>query len=173
MDNLCNWEVTDDTPVNAIEEWFLMNFRSIKPERSNFEWPVIKWVESGDYKDAYWKYWNIITSYSPRICKREWKGKIIIKNSITNSNLVIWRNDIKIWFKWDREIKKMQILIWDESIKTIDILNKKKKLLKVPIFIPFKFLNIKNILKIRLIDIEWYTYDENIDVKILDRDINK
>ena len=169
IDNLCNWKVTNDTPTNAIREWFIMNFHSIDPKNSAFEWPVIQWVKSGKYKETYWNYWNIITDYNSEACKREWIGEIIIKTSIVDSNIIIWRNDLKIGFVWNREVKNMQIFIWDKLIKSISTFNKKKKWMDVPIFIPFKLLNTKNILKIRLVDIEWYIYDENIVVNILDR----
>jgi hypothetical protein len=173
IDNLCNWKVTKDTPTNSIKEWYLLNFHSINTGNSIWEEAVAQWVETWEYKEKYWSLWNIITNYNVKACVREWKWELLIKTSITNNSITIWRNDLKVWFVWDRRIKSMQIFIWEKLIKTVNTFNKKRRWMNIPIFIPFKLLNTNNILRISLIDKEWYTYDENVDVNILDRNINQ
>ncbi len=167
VDSLCDWKVTNSTPKDAIKSWYLLRFNSINPKNNSWQAPLVNRIKSGEWKEKYWNFWNIIINYSDKTCKRDWKVNVVIKTSINNNELKIWRNDLKIWYISGRAIKKMDIYLWQNLIKTVNTFNKTKQGLNVAIFVPFKLLNTKSSLKIRLFDNQHYSYDEDINVDIL------
>ena len=168
LDMLCNWKPTDTTPETAIKKGYLLNFHSIDPSRKWWEASVQTWVAKWAWKEKYGNIWNIITDYSDEVCERQWRWDFNIKTSVINK-LTIWRNDIQVWFTWDRKIKLVKIYLWNLLLKTIEVPNLIKKGLEIPIFVSFKAKDTKNILKIELLDIEDFSYEENITVNITER----
>ena len=169
VDRLCFWKVTKNTPVEAIRRWYLVNFRSINPDNSKWEEPVLKWVNDWGYKEKYSRFWNVITYYSWNVCSRNWKVNVVTKTSIEDSKLTIGRNDIKIWYVAGRNIRKMDIYLWNKLLKSIDNINISQKWFDVALFVPFNLLWTKANLKIRLVDSQYYHYDEDISVDIVGR----
>jgi penicillin-binding protein 1A len=167
VDSLCNWKVTKDTPELAIKEGYLLKFQSISPRNSIWESSVKDWVQSWDWKEKHKNIWNIITEYNDTICTRNWKAEVIVKTSIENAELVVWKNNIQIWYISDRGIKKIEIYLWTKFIRSINTFNQNKKGLDVSISIASNLVDTKNLLKIRLIDNQYYSYDENIVIDIV------
>ncbi len=165
VDLLCNWKPTKTTPITAIKNWYLLNFHSIDSSRKLWESAVQDWVKEWKWKEKYGNIWNIITDYSDEVCERQWRWDFNIKTSVINK-LTVWRNDIQVWFNWDRKIKKMNIYLWKLLLKTVTISKLYKKWLEIPIFINFKYKNTKNVLRVELLDIEDFSYEENIMVNI-------
>ena len=171
LDNLCNWAVSDLTPISDIKKWYLLNFHSIDPTRKLWEASVQNWVKEWKWKEEYWNIWNIITDYSEEICERKWKWEFIIKSSVINK-LTTLRNDIQVWFNWNRKIKILNIYLWSLQIKNQKIENLEKKWLEIPIYINPKLIWIKTNLKIELIDVEGFIYEKNIEVNIVENSNN-
>lgn len=174
VDTLCDWKVTNDTPRSAIKRGYLMNFHSINPSNSAFEGPVIEWIKTWEYKKAYWNYWNIITTYNDKTCSRAWISNAVIKTNIAdNVNLFIWNNNIDLAYRSDRGVVRVEVYIWDLLLKTVPVSNKTQKGLALSINIPANLSNSNWIMKFRVIDNEYYSYDKNININILATDTIK
>lgn len=171
VDSLCNWKVTSKTPESAIKKWYLLDFHSINPNNIRWEESVIEWVKTWKWKEKYWDFWNIIVSYNDEVCERSSPVNTIIRTSFKNDDvLFIWNNTIDIAYRSDRKIKKIEIYLWDVLVKTVSDLNKKQKWMNLSFPIPANLSNSAKILKLRLIDSEYYSYDKDIKVKILATD---
>jgi len=168
VDTLCDWRATNSTPENAIEEWYLLEFNSIDPSKSYFEIPVKEWMKTGEWKEEYWNYENILTDYNDETCERDWKVDVIIRTSISdNDELFIGNNTITLWFNSDRAIQKLEVYIWENIVKTISIRNSTKKWISLVIPIWLEFSNSNRIFRFRLIDSQNYSYDKYVNVKFL------
>jgi len=171
VDSLCNWKVTEDTPINAIKRWYFLNFHSLKPENPAWENPVQEWVREWKWKEKYWNIWNIITSYSDEPCERHWKSKVLINWSIEDwAKLFVWNNYVEIWFKSERPIKELLISLNSKVIYNLPIWWAKKGLKKINFNIPKEFTNKTVTLKFSAIDSEGYSYDDTQTVTILASD---
>ena len=171
VDSLCNWKVTKNTPDSAIRKWYLLNFHSLNPAQINWESAVQAWVETWEWKEKYPNVESIITDYTDEVCPRAWIVSTIIKTDINNDDvLFIWKNNIDLAYKSERWIIKIEVYLWDVLLTTVAVWNKTKKWLTLSVPIPAHFSNSTWILKFRVIDNEYYSYDENVDIKILSTD---
>ena len=171
IDNLCNWKVTSSTPISAISEWFLLNFQSINPKNSSWESSVQQWFKTWIWKEEYWNILNVITNYNDTVCNRNSPAETVIKTSLQNDNtLFIWNNTIDLAYRSDRGIRKIEIYVWGVLMKTVYSWNKYQQWMNLSFPIPASFSNTTKTLKFRLIDTEFYSYDEDISVKILQTD---
>ena len=172
VDILCNWKVTETTPLAAIRNATLVEFHSLKPEDPAWENPVKEWAKSEEAKKRYWDISNLITSRSENICERledNW-NTIIKSNIINNWNYFIWENYIEIAYKSDSNIKSLEFLIDWAVTQTIDTENKKEWIYRWNIFIPWMYKNKEVKLEIRTIDNNFYSNSEENTINILNKD---
>ena len=171
VDTLCDWKVTSDTPNSAIKTWYLLNFHSFYPENSKWEDPVRTWVANGEYKEKYWDISNIITDYNDEPCERAWPSNILVNSNIKDwDQLFIGNNYIEIAFKSNRAIKKIEIWIWENLIKEINALNKTQFWKRLSFDIPVHFANSIQELKVRVVDVEYYSKDSIAEIRIGSKD---
>lgn len=171
VDSLCNWKVTEDTPLGAIKKWFLLNFHSVNPENPAFEWPVQQWVKSWVWKEKYWAFWNIITDYSDEVCPRWWISNTTIKLSLSDSDkLFIWNNNIDLSYISERAIIKAEVFMWEVLLTTVEILENSQQWITLAVPIPAHFSNSKITLNFKLTDSEYYSYDKEVNIEVLATD---
>lgn len=167
VDSLCDWKVTSDTPISAIKKWYLLNFHSLSPDNSSWEDPVKTWVANWEYKEKYWNVSDIITDYTNEPCVRAWASNIIITSNIKNWDILfVWENYVDVAFKSSREIKKLEIWLWENKISEINAFNKTEYWKRVSFNIPEHFAWSEQKLIIRAVDSEYYSKDFSTDIKV-------
>lgn len=171
VDALCNWKVWDNTPPDAIKKWNLLSFHSYYPENPKWEEPVQKWISdwinSPEYIEEFWAIKNIITNYTTEECNRTWNSKVSLNSSFSEwNNIFIWSNYIEIWFRANRPIIKVQILINNKVVRDIKVFSKMKKFIRDSVIIP-KTLQYQDIkLTIKTIDNQYYSTSKTINLKV-------
>ncbi len=173
IDALCNWKVTKDTPEAAIKEVSLLRFHSLKPNNSNWEEPVKKWVKDWWYKKEYWNIKNIITEISDKICERSSiESKIEIKSTIKTWDIFVnWPNYIELAYRSNNPIIRLDIFIWENKITEISINSKKQWVYRWTFTIPLWYYWKYN-LKIRAVDNNYFSNEEINKIIIIKKDKN-
>jgi penicillin-binding protein 1A len=101
IDVLCNWKVTDNTPIDAIKLVKWIKYNSLRPNYKNWELPVSKLSN----------FWDDI--YTNDICER-WKKDSSMDlwiNLSNNWNLVSWANYVELAYRSKNPIIKLEILL--------------------------------------------------------------
>ncbi len=174
VDMLCNWLVWPNTPDSAIKEATLVEFRSLMPNRQNWEAPVQEWARSEEAKQMYWNIPNLITKINNTTCDR-WDVK---SNIVLNSNIVdnweyaIWNNYLEVAYSSSNPIIKLEVLIGKDLIKTIEVDNKKTWTYSWDVFIAAKYRNKIAPITIRAIDKYYYADEVKNTINIYSRDNN-
>ena len=173
VDALCNWKITEFTPVAAIKEVTLVEFHSLSPTNINWENPVIEWVNSEDSKKKYWSISNLITQINEEECKRSSKtSNIVIKSKIINwDNYSIWNNYLELAYKSNNPIIKIDVLIWDILVDEIKLTNKTTWVYQWTFTIPSNIGIWLNKIKLRAVDELYYSTEEvkSININIKDK----
>jgi len=171
VDLLCNWVVTDDTPVSAIGQVQLLRLRSLRPNDPAWENPVQAWLKTSEYSEIVGTSGNYITSVSTKICERRWfTGDIEVWASIENGkDFVVGSNYIEIWYRSSSPLLSLEVFLEEEKISTIDISWKKQWVYSGNISIP-KGLNWNNTLILRAIDEQYYSSEKSYSINILSAD---
>lgn len=171
VDALCNWKITDKTPESAIKEITVLEFHSLRPENASWEKPVQDWVKSWSYKEIYWNIPDIVTQVSDEECKRDWvDSDINVWINIENwSDILSWKNYIEVWYKSENPIIKIEFFIWEDKVDSVVIDNKKSWVYTWEFNLP-KNLSWNNILKIRVIDSQYFSEDIDVNVNIIEKD---
>lgn len=156
VDALCNWIVTDQTPIAAIKNATILEFHSLIPENSKWEDPVREWSKSDEAKEKYWYIDNVITSLSNVACVRsDIESNIEVATNLNSNNTYfIWENYIEIGYKNTSTIKLIQILINWNLEKTIET-NENSGYYAWNFFIPWKYKNENVEIEIRAVDEEY------------------
>ena len=171
VDSLCNWKITEETPDSAIKSWYLLNFHSLNPAQTSWESAVQAWVKIWEWKEKYPNISNIITDYTDELCSRAWIVNTDMKTSLNDNDvLFIWKNNVNLAYKSWRSIIKIEVYLWDVLLSTHSTWNKTQRWIALTIPVPAHFSNSSWVLKFKLIDSEYYSYDENVNVKILATD---
>lgn len=171
VDTLCNWKVTSDTPVAAIKKWYLLNFHSLYPDNPKWEWPVQARVATWEYKQKYWNISNIITNYKDEPCDRWTPWNIVINSNYKDGEvLFVWSNYIEVAYKSTKNIKKLEILLWDNVIYELNTLWKTSLGKRIDFNIPDHFANSKQELTIRAVDNDYYSGSQKVSIVVWAKD---
>lgn len=174
VDTLCNWVVTDKTPIAAIKDATLLELHSLYPSNANWEIPVQKWASSPAAKEKYWDTSDLITSFSNTECERNYNSEIVLKSNIINNwTYYIWENFLEVAYKSSNPILKVDILINWILNKEILLENKEKWIYTWKLFIPVSYKNKDIKLEIRAVDNQYYSESEIKNISILNTDKEK
>ena len=168
VDSLCNWKVTDRTPVAAIKNVTLVEFNSISPTNSKWQNPVIEWSKSDAFKEKYWNIPDLITEIYNNECERSWiPSEITIKTTLNdNDTLKIWENFIELAYKSSNPIIKINVYIWNSLIEEIEVANKNQWSFTWKIFIPASKIN-NNTITLEAVDNEYYSNSISKNITIV------
>lgn len=172
IDSLCNWKITEKTPEAAIKKVTVLQINSIDPSNQNWQLPVIEWSKTDEFKEKYWNISNIVTDLKDKECERTWSVSNIVIRTTTDDNSILtaWENYIQLAYKSNNPIIKIDIIINNDIVDSIDINNKKEWSFAGNIFIPiskaWKDVN----LKLRAVDNQYYSWEVTKIVTILRKD---
>lgn len=172
IDKLCMWKVSENTPKDAIGYVNLIEFHSLNRENPAWENPVQKWVSSWEYKENMWNnLWNVVTTINEKECIREQTNSSIEIWSLTQNGEIFFNgsNYIEIWYRSDNPIIKLEILIWNDKIKEININNQKQWVYKWAFNIWKEFIW-ENTITIKAIDNLYYSNSETKSIVIKEKD---
>lgn len=170
-DALCNWKITEETPIAARKKSIILDLHSLKPDNQAWEGPVKRWAKSERAIERYWATWEAV-NIKNEICKRTNLSKdIIIKSNIsTEKKYNVWLVPIELAFKSSSAIVKIEILINWELLKTIDINKKNSDWLRESLLIDQKYLNSKVKIELRAINEEYFSWSEIKEINIWEVD---
>lgn len=173
VDAFCNWLITERTPEAAKELVTLLQFNSLQPGNSSWEWPVQEWVNSWKASWIYGNIWNTISHFSNEPCERSSIQSNIEINSLTEiwDVFTVWLNNIKFWYKSTNPIIKIDILLDWKIVQTIDIDNKTEWIYEGSIALPFEYENQKVDISFRAVDNQYYSQSQTTQIYILWKDI--
>lgn len=167
-DALCNWKITNETPVAAIKKYVLLNLHSLKHDNEAWETPVKIWEKSESAKEKYGIWWDVV-EVKDEVCKRDSNGGWHIElksNILEDQNYNIWSNSIDVAFQSKRPLIKVEILINWELSQTININNQEIWWFRQNIFIPERYLNQEISIEIRAVDNEYFSKSEKKNIFI-------
>ncbi len=173
VDALCNWKISELTPIAWIKEIYTVDVHSLFPENKAWEWPIQEWVKSWKYKDTLWELVDSDDTIQDTICKREefpdmWNIKIASKIN-DKDQLLVWTNYIELAYRSDSPIIKINILLDEIKIDEITLLWKNEWSYKWTFEIPDNYKWVYNI-TIRAVNSEYYSADETKEIEIVDQD---
>jgi len=172
VDALCNWRVTEDTPDAAIKDVSLLRFNSLRPDNSEWEKPVQKWVAGGWYIQEFgWVSNNVVAYASSEICERsDISSDIVIRTTTQNwATFIKWSNFIELAYRSNLPIIRLDVFLWGENIKQIPVTQKNEWAYKWSFIVP-PTLSWSTTLTIRAVDAEYFSKEETKTINIVDRD---
>jgi len=173
VDILCNWKISEKTPLDAIKKWYVLSIHSLQQDNPNWEAPVQswfkEWLNSEEYNLKYASSLNnIFSNFKDTECERTVKADVLINSNYKNwDTLSVWENNIEIWFKSNRPILNVQILINWELIKEIDAWKSTKRLLKDTFNISWNLRYAEVKLSVKAIDNQYYSYEKEISLEVV------
>lgn len=171
VDLLCNGAVSDTTPISAIWTVNLLNLNSLRPNDPAWEGPVQSWVKDGWYKEELWDLGDFLTTLNTNTCERtRLAGNIQIGASISEEDTFVnGSNYIEIAYDSIAPLSKIEVLLGDTLIKSIDIKNEKKWVYIGDINIPTGTQGMQDLV-LRAIDNEYYAQGKNYSIMVVKRD---
>jgi hypothetical protein len=171
VDLLCNGAVDESTPISAIWNVYLLSLHSLKPNNASWELPVQAWLEKWWYDEYLPNTKNLVSSINENTCERShFAGNIEIWSSIKNwDTLVNGSNYIEIGYRSDDTIVKIEVFLWEEKIKQIDVVGQKNWFYTWDISVP-KWTLWQKTLVLRAIDDEYYSQWISYNVNVVKRD---
>lgn len=173
-DAMCNWKVTENTPVSAIKTWYYIALHSIDQTNAVWEAWVQKWVKDGWATDLFKEIPNIITDYKDEPCERNENlvnnSDITISTNINDGDtFVSWANYVEISYKSVNPLRNLQVLVWEKVVQEISVQNEKIWTYKWSITIPASY-SWENKLTIRAVDTVYLSNEEIKNVNIISKD---
>jgi len=171
VDLLCNGAVDESTPISAIGNVSLLSLHSLKPDNPRWELPVQDWLSRWGYDEYLPNAKNLVSSVNENTCERSHlAGNIEVGSSIKNGDILVnGSNYIEIWYRSDQPIVKLDVFLWEEKIKQIDLTSEKNGFYTWDINIP-KWILWENTLILRAIDDEYYSQGISYSVNVVKRD---
>lgn len=174
VDEMCNWKVTEKTPVWAIKKWYYVELRDIDPNNQNWQRTVMWRLNNWWWEREFWNIPNIITSYRDIECDR---NQNLIDNATIEINADInetteflnWDNQVNVSYKSNNPLRKIQFLLWDNIVWEQSIENEKiwdyNWTFNVPSWYDWEYK-----LTIRVIDSIYYSAEKTYNIKISSKD---
>lgn len=173
VDSLCNGKVTEDTPVAAIKEVYLINLQSLSPANPAWETGIKEWIEWGWIKEIIGEEnKDIVYTVSDEVCERdpftEWD--ITFKANLSDgATLINGGNYIELAYRAKNPIIRVDVLIWETQVDSIKLNNKTEGTYKWTFSIPkWYYENYK--ITFRAIDSNYYYVDDVYNVNIVQND---
>ena len=172
VDSLCNWKVTENTPLAAIKTVTVVEINSLNPTNPSWQWPVLNWAKSDAFKEKYWNVKDLVTNVSEEECKRSWNslGITVGTNINDNDTLFAWENSIEFAYKSINPIVRIDVIINDIVIDEINIDNKTEWKYTWTIFIPVSRVWENSTLKLRAVDNEYYSGEVSKNISVIKND---
>ncbi len=173
VDALCNWKVTELTPIAWIKDIYVLDIHSLLPTNPAWEWPVANWVKNWWYKDTLWELVDSSDIVKDVPCDRD-ENPIIWDIQIASKivawwELLNWINYIELAYRSENPIIKIDVLIDEKKIDEIILSGKKEWTFRWNIKIPEIYNWVYNI-TLRAIDKNYYSKDETKEINIVDKD---
>jgi penicillin-binding protein 1A len=171
VDLLCNWAVDEFTPISAIWNVSLLSLHSLKPDNPGWELPVQEWLSKWEYDEYLPDTKNLVSNINENTCARSHlAGSIEIWSSIESGDILVnGSNYIEIGYRSDHPIVKVDIFLWDEKIKQIDLSSENNGFYTWDINIP-KWTLWEKTLVLRAIDDEYYSQGISYNINVVKRD---
>lgn len=175
VDALCNGLITEKTPEAAKQNVTLLQFNSLQPGNSSWEWPVQNWVKSWKAAEKYWNIWNTISNFSEEACERTSVESKIAINSLTEiwDVFTVWLNTIKFGYRSTNPIIKIDVILEWNIVDSIKVDNKTEWIYEWIISLPFEFENKKIDIIFRAVDNQYYSESQSTQIYILGKDVIK
>ena len=175
IDTLCNWLVSEYTPITDRKYAYIINTHSYRPNDKRWEEWVQKWWKT-DWKEKYEKilWWPVLFEEPTSICEdrlviaKKWKLKFNVSYPKANQTLS-YVFDVRVNIaNAPFKISKYQYfidnqLVW-EWVYSSNILW---------IYLKKDITNWLHKLKIRLIDEKWYIDEKEFNITLKSKDIDK
>ncbi len=173
VDALCNWKISELTPVAWIKEIYTLDVHSLLPTNAAWEWPVQNWVKSWWYKEALWELVDSSDIVKDTICDREENPSIwdiqIASRIVDKWQLLTWTNYLELAYKSETPIVKIDILLDEIKIDEISLPGKKEWSYKWNFKIPEAYKWVYNI-TLRAVNNSYYSVSETKEIEIVDSD---
>lgn len=178
-DSLCNWKVTENTPIAAIKKSVILNIQSLKPDLPYWENPVQAWLKTANLAEKYWATngWEIIT-VKDEVCNRaggQWD--IVIKSTLDETkNYSTGLIPIDIAFQSSSPIVKIEVLVNNTLTHTLPISDLTYWATSLNLAINPEFINSKVKIEIRALNNEYFSNSEikNINVwEVIEKNISE
>lgn len=173
VDSLCNGKVTEETPITAIKEVYLINIQSLNPANPSWEKGIKEWMEWGGIKEMIGEdNKDIVYTVSDEVCSREaytdWD--ITFKANLENwATLVNGWNYLELAYRSKNPILRIDVLIWETQVDSIPLEGKKEWVYKWSFTIPKGYYENYKI-SFRAVDSNYYYLDDVYDVNIVQND---
>lgn len=174
VDELCNWKVTSNTPSWAIKSWYYIELRDIDPTRVEWQKSILDRLKNGWGQKEFWNIPNIITYYQDAECSR---SSTLVENAWVEINAEInegsvflnWNNQIKVSYKSNNPLRKIQFLLWANIVWEVAIENEKiwtyNWTFNIPTWYEWEYD-----LTIRVIDSIYYSWEKSYKINIIQKD---
>lgn len=173
VDALCNWKVSELTPIAWIKDIYVLDIHSLIPDNPAWETPVQNWVKAWWYKDTLWELVDSSDVIKDTICNREenptiWNIQIASKINVWD-NLLTWPNYIELAYRSDTPIIKIDILLDEIKIDEITLPGKNEWSYRWSFEIPENY-SWKYNLVLRAVDNNYYSADEVKEIEVVNKD---
>jgi len=172
VDALCYWVVTERTPEAAIKEVTLVQFNALNPNNPSWQNPVLEWANSWKAAEIYWNIPNLITNISSEECERSSIKSEIDISTVTKpwDIFTVWLNNISIDYDSTNPVSRLDIIINNNVIQSIDIDSRFSWSYNWVINIPYDYQNSSVDLTIRVVDNQYYSNDVTKNIYIVWKD---